>query len=1001
MRIAIPGHNTVEEFPDDATPEQIQATLAEKYPPTSEQIAAKLKDPSTPWEDISFEEFQAYRKHSSDITLEEGAGLLFDGLTQVAGEIAKGIPAAGKALVKGELPKVAASTAEGAARGTVELGSMAAKIANNVGEFLVPGDDEAAAFSRFIGIKKLDNAVTAARSGEGNLLESMFLEEDIDQDLANALSNVLDPSMAVGGGALGRAATRAAGAPVAAVGKGLERAGVAAGRAVEAVGDKVASVKSAVASKLPEQAVGPAMAVGAAAGAGLVGGLPTAGAALGGLAAPTAAQLAGGAIRGFGESMQSTPTRIGAFQRTAATRPGTLAGQAAGRLTWLDGPLDAAGRVAGGATAGGVTGAVLGGLAEGQEGFYSGIGAGAGLGAAGAGATRLAGQLSGSNLRQAINADWSRWVSTQADDVRAWAQSKGRTDQAKATIMDLSGLLKGVTGEDVRIEVPKDYEAKYGKTAGVFEVVGDKPTIRLHPRKSDADTLAHEAIHAMAKLDGFDHYVTDIKTAFGGKQTPDGQQSVPGVYKESQLNAIFDRYRQRLPRAQRQTWDRQPRDVQLEELAADYFSAYVRGQHPNWLLKGSRTNIPGGTAVLNAVDWLTHRGAAEKLERITGALETQSLGQLKQSKAIDKIVNRMVAARRKAYRSTETISDRDFASYTVSDLRDDATFQQLKDIGAAKGDSNGRRTLTSNYQANKASKEVAADMAARLNGVEGNGGLVQTESGYAGKWFSPEQFSAILDSAFISNKVKEALQSLNTIINEGIIANITYGAATKRNKQGQATYSSRIPVSNRDMIPYKVELSEVGNAVVRALDWSKLRTKAERYFTRSQPFADTWQTYDSLKSDLLGYVNALAAGDRPTAELFGVQKRNLMNKLLGARNTKGNPELPAELKFNEKDNIWKSFRLDRIIDASPTNTKANFDEAAYQRGQQNFSPEKPNVLKPAKKLNKRGGMLYKSASGHRAIQRSKGSKIKLYGPDGKRVGGYFDSIEDVEKVIAG
>ena len=97
----------------------------------------------------------------------------------------------------------------------------------------------------------------------------------------------------------------------------------------------------------------------------------------------------------------------------------------------------------------------------------------------------------------------------------------------------------------------------------------------------------------------------------------------------------------------------------------------------------------------------------------------------------------------------------------------------------------------------------------------------------------------------------------------------------------------------------------------------------------------------------------------------------------------------------------KSFRLDRIIDASPTNTKANFDEAAYQRGQQNFSPEKPNVLKPAKKLNKRGGMLYKSASGHRAIQRSKGSKIKLYGPDGKRVGGYFDSIEDVEKVIAG
>jgi len=941
MIVEIPGYNTTEEFPDDATPEQIQSVLAEKYPPTSEQISSKLKDPSTSWEDITFEEFQAYRKHESDITLAEGAGLLFDGIQEVGTEIAKGIPAAARAVAGGEVAKVGASVGEGAARGTLELGSLAAKIANNVGEFLIPGDDEAAAFSRFIGIKKLDNAVATARAGEGNLLEGMFLDEDVDQDLANALSNVLDPSMLAGGGAIGKAAAKATGKPLAVAGGAVQAAGGVAGRVLDSTTDKISSVKKIVGEKVPDELVNPTLGAGASIGAGLVGGAPAAGTAAAILTAPAVAQIAGGAVKGFGQSMQSAPTRLGAFQRTAASQPGTIAGKAAGRLTWLDGPLDAAGRAAGGAVAGGATGAALGGLAEGEEGFYSGIGAGAALGAAGSAASRVAGKISGKTLSDSINSDWQNWTNGKDAPTASWAKRVGRTDAQKAQIMDVSNLLQGATGEDVRIDVlsSRDYKAQgLGNTAGAFTIDGGKPTIRLNASKADAQTLAHESIHAMAKLDGFSSYVDDIKTAFGGKITPDGKTSIPGIYKQSELQSVFDRYRQRLPKEQRQVWDNHPQEAKLEELAADYFAAYVEGKNPNWILKGTRSNIPGVTSALNAADWLAQRTAADKLDRITGALETRTLGEIKRTKAIDGLLNDLVKARRKAYRSAEVISDRDFAGYTARDLGNDVTFQHLKDLGMAREDANGRRVLETNYRVKKQDKERSADLVARLRGVDGSGGLAQTESGFSGRWFSPEQFSAVLDSAFISDKVKQALASLNTQIAEGVIANITYGAATRRNRKGQAAYSSRIPVSNRDMIPMSLEISQAGNFNVKALDWSKLRTKAERYYSRDKSYGDAWKSYTDLKTDLLDYIGAITLGDKPTAELFGVSKRNLLNRLIGARNTKGNPELPAGLKFNEKENIWRDFRLDRLIDASPTNTKAKFDQAAYERAQINFSP---------------------------------------------------------------
>ena len=54
---------------------------------------------------------------------------------------------------------------------------------------------------------------------------------------------------------------------------------------------------------------------------------------------------------------------------------------------------------------------------------------------------------------------------------------------------------------------------------------------------------------------------------------------------------------------------------------------------------------------------------------------------------------------------------------------------------------------------------------------------------------------------------------------------------------------------------------------------------------------------------------------------------------------------------------------------------------------------------PGRSLNKRGGMLYTTEAGHKAIKLSDRSGIKVYDPNGKRIGKQFDDIEEANEEI--
>ena len=953
----------------------------------------------------TMEEWKEYRqgKEGSDLSMGEAWGLVKAGAKGVFQDLKGAAGAGADMLGDGDVGGIINSTLEGAARGTWDLGLLANQAGSAVLDRVPGANSEEAKYGRFVAIRKLQAMREAARTGDEHVLEglagSMFRPEAVDTRLAEGASYFLDPTLPVGGiGSGGRVAGRVAGNALRGAAAPVEGLGRLGNRGIEVATKAAGAAKSKVAGMLPEgsgkvlnTATGGALGVGATLNP--LGAATTAGV----LAAPSALQATGATMRGIGQNLAAVNTRIGPFRRILESGPASITGRAAGRLTWLDEPVAGAARLAVGGGTGALTGGVLGYLADGQEGALQGIGAGGLLGAGGAGIERFSGGVTGRTRDRAIQSDWQSWIGQQEDATANWARTVAKKPHEKARVMDLMGLLEGVTGEDVNVRIlDKDAYAEVGgQTAGFVDIRGEKPTVFLNADQADAKTLAHETLHALGKLDGFSDAVADIGTVFAGKRSPDGTTISQGLYSQAELDTAFKRYRNQLPESMREAWDQQAPDAKVEELAAEYFSAFLEGKHPSFLRTGRRSGIPGATTALNALDSLLTRRSAQKLERVTGAMETRLFGDLKRSPALDSAYQTLVTARRKALTASDLAADRDAVAYTAKDLGNPEVYQMLEGMGLARTDKMGRRVLATDGFAKKANAARAADIVTRLEELPDTGaGLVATDEGFAGQWFSPEQMSAVLKSTEIPDKVKQAIQSLDTVIGEGHAANVTYGAATRKTNRGQTRYSHRIPVTNRDVVPMGLMISKAGNMRLRAVDLSKLRAKAEKAFTADSRYSDNWKSYADLKGDLLDYASALQQGTKATAEIFGTTKRNLMNRLLGARNTRGNPLLPQNFKLTERDNVWRDLRLDRLIDASPLSDQVRFDEAAYERAKLNFSPQGRAQLIESRPFGN-GGKLWLNKDGFKALQLNRRSKIRLYGPRGRSMGS-FKTLEDAQ-----
>lgn len=959
MKAFIEEYNTELEFPEGTTREQANAYINRKFPDTPENVVSKLRDPATSHSTITPEEFAIYRQFDDTFSLSNipklAAGIL-PGLAEVAGRLSGGISAGASEVAKGNLDVAGASTAEGAARGTSELLQMVGQAAYHGANALLPKDLETSekAFSAFKALKALQNMNAAAESGDKNLTSALFSDELINQDLAKGMGEIFDLSVlipVVGPGArlMGKATNRA-GRGLDKLGGKLEKAGDLYNDRLSALSDKFSGIKDATDEALPgTNAYSRAERAAKAGALPLVGGLVGGPGVAAGIAAVegagTGMQLGGGLLRGVGQAMADSPTRRGAFTRIRDERPDSIAGRSAGRLTWLDSPVDYIGKAAAAAAGGAAVGGALGFAAGGWEGAGQGIGSGLGLGAAGGLSNRAWRGLRGTERDAAINKEWGQWLGNQQNkDFASWAARATRNNtKRKAHLMDTyEVLLKGPLGDDVEIRVVSDKDA-LGQAMSVDVDPGTgRPRVTINESKLDADRLAHETIHALGKLDGYKDFVDDMKRELEGMD-------------EKFIQGAIDRYHKAFKKGKPEAEipdSLNDRDVMLEEIAADYFAAFLEGKRHNYIIKG---------------DHPFHRfaslSALKKLFKMENAVtrELGVMGQFPVNREMDKLVGDLVQARRRATKASDMAADgvRDF---TVKDLADDATYNMLEGMGMAKTHK-GRRIMTSNAAGKKAGNEMGKKLVAVLDTVQSDFGLQKTEDGgYEGAFFSPEQLDAIEAAGIYTSNHMEALRALAEHHKEGRVVNASYAAATKKNRKGSSVYSHRIPQSNRDIIPYSVKITgdlgaktNAGHTIVKLLDYSLLRSKAGDVWAgtwgkkpskrtkdkdkKANKYQEHWKTQADLWEDIKTYLQALKEGGKGTADVLGsAAKRDLINKLVGFRKTQNNELVPPDARYDEKGNIWKDFRLERIIDVTPRDERASFSEPAHQRGKVNFSP---------------------------------------------------------------
>jgi len=80
--------------------------------------------------------------------------------------------------------------------------------------------------------------------------------------------------------------------------------------------------------------------------------------------------------------------------------------------------------------------------------------------------------------------------------------------------------------------------------------------------------------------------------------------------------------------------------------------------------------------------------------------------------------------------------------------------------------------------------------------------------------------------------------------------------------------------------------------------------------------------------------------------------------------------------------------------------KLKSDYGAARTKQQEEVRKAANKFSPARSLNNRGGAVYNTPEGHRAVQTSSRAGVRVYGPTGRRIGPVFGSVEAAERYLS-
>jgi hypothetical protein len=949
------------EFPDQMSEDRIKDIIKRDYPEPDEKLVARFDNPETPSSSLTREDFVRYKQARPDMTWGQVPGVVAEAAVDTAARIVNNLPDAVRTYGNIFDPGTSARTfLEGAARGTYDTETLIQMAKGYIGSKIdafggVSEDETTNQYNNFVKLKELQNVRGAIERGDksawneyadwAGMAGAKLDLAKIDTQAAELTGEFIDPTFVVPGGKLAskasRAAARTLGAPVRAAGRAASIASEYTGGLIEGAKNRVKG-----ATEIIDEATGGLAnvvvpgGVGAAVAGGVVGG-GTAGLVGAAVATPTLLDVAGGLLTGFGEAMSHTPTRLGGMARVHMHQPDTIAGKLAGRLQFLDRPVDYAGRAATGAVIGGAVGGGIGLASGGLEGLAQGIGSGGVLGAGGATLGRTVEGLTGASLRNAQDSDYGRWIETKSvEDRERLASISSREDRIARMDAEQILLQGSATVRHVDPDFVVDQKGtKLGDAAGFLGEEDGKPVVYLNVN-ADAKTMLHETFHAMARLDGFDAMVSTIKNTIGRMYSPEQVNDFIRDY-ENRLGKQIDisqRYQEKMGGSSQAKVD-----YILEEMGAEYFANFIKGKNSNYIFSGS--------SFAEGLKGVFDRFAKGKLDRVYDAFQSPIFDQqIRQSRRLDSAMRDLVKARREAGRKVDLSIDEPVKTYSAVDLSDDDTFREMEAMGVAKTDRSGKRVIMGDSEQKKIAKERARTITNILDQVGGEGGLTrQPDGSYRGARFSAGQLQALLDSPLINDTIKKALAEYSKINEADQYVNVTYGASTMKTKLGK-TRAKNLPISNRNALLYDIVVSPItGTITTRVLDMSLTESKASRLYNQTAEMQKIFGSEAQMFLDLHSYINALRSGEKRTAEVLGSQRKSdFLNKILSVRNVKGNPEVPEgtmtarqrRLFEGGKDFPWRSFRLDRIVALQQKEGRpiVSFSESAYQRAQTHFTP---------------------------------------------------------------
>jgi hypothetical protein len=796
----------------------------------------------------------------------------------------------------------------------------------------------------------------------------------------------LDPTL-FGGGVLAKpivagttAATKGLGTGLKVTGRASTRAGVWAGETTEAVSARLAAGVEGVTGMQPATARTATTVAGGAVGVGGFAIAPTTTAVL--VGSPRVLRVGGKVLEEAGIGLERGIGREGLFGGAAgrieqAGMAGSAEHRLARALSLADTPLEYGGHIAAGAAAGGVIGGGLGYLAEGDEGLWHGLGAGMMMGGFGGFVGKGISRISGAELEAARSGDIDNYLKRLGDHDRVLLEEY-RTrvgDEELASILDMESLVRGGLGDGAikflndRAMTDRGFVLEVSETGGV-------PTMQINLAYLDsAYTIGHEFFHLMGKVEQLQPMVQEIMRDISGIW--DGERLVQeGMLPRAELEARYQEYIEKLVpsraaahvnqriaageitaaerpaallaamdtaraayAADHNTAGKKARYV-AEEIAAEHLAMLIKSSGPDAMLKAFDTNTR------RALDYGVLKANSGVLGSIMGRLSELGVrpydsvlfpGLKKANPVLHAMLRDLIRARKNLGERMEATDKMRHSAIRKQDVKHHVA--ELDRLGMIKQNDRGKWVL-------KDDKEIAAMEHASedsfkailergdaegmsiVRTVKDDGTVVEEVQG---RRFSPGQVAEINGSTSILPTLKTAIVEFNKAVDSGTILNTNYYAATRKVKSrltGKYTskYSSGIKKSNRDMLPYSLEISKAGNIHVKTVDWSKVtdaalslggRKKLGLWDGSPQTFLNEFAMYLSNLSSLT---------PERSAARFGVDKAEFFHNFLQTEERGGTKYI-------------RNFRLDRMDGITPTGERAvSMSEQAFQLSKQRFMP---------------------------------------------------------------